>query len=365
MAETVFAIRAHEPSQAVARLHNLLAASLPERHVVVVVDELHDAARRDWPSAYELVSIDDRLLESVGLRTDITDAGWRCGDYAYYALAAALEFENAWLIEPDVGFSDVDVRGLLERFATTGADLIASDIRPAPDWMWAFQLAVRGVEDPWRCFFPMTRMSRAAIESSLRLRRRVQWIDGGDFGHPNDEGIVASAVAADGLTWEDLRCAEPELFTHFHHRPKLHPRLMAEHFGGPAVIHPAVEPEVFDRQLRRALLRAGKRDITTAIRERRRGPATATLEALGDFALLTDRQRAERMKVFGPPDAQSAEYDAGFRRDVIRTLTPATRAILMASGALARFCETSSLGFCRGGPVGPPARRGTEEADAN
>ena len=347
----VFAIRAHEPSRAVARLHAVLAQALPESRVVVVVDELHGAARCAWPAEYELVPIDDALLESLELRTDIADAGWRCGDYAYYALASALDFEHAWLIEPDVGFEGVDVRGLFSGFSGSAADLIAADVRPAPGWSWAFQLTVRGVESPWRCFFPMTRMSRDAIGSALRLRRRIQWIDGGSYGHPNDEGIVASAVAADGLVWEDLRGAEPQLFAHFHHRPKLQGRVVAERFGGPFVVHPALEPAEFAADLRHALMRAGRHDITTGLRERARNPAAATIEALGDFGLLTDHQRAEHLGIFGPPDAQSPGYDSAFRRVVLDTLPATTRAIVAASGVLVRCGASARQGSRRVGPA--------------
>lgn len=350
MTGPVFAIRAHEPSPAVARLHAVLSEELPEDRVVVVVDELHGAARREWPAEYELVPIDDPLLESLELRTDIADAGWRCGDYAYYALASALDFEHAWLIEPDVGFEGVDVRGLFARFSGSAADLVAADVRPAPDWLWAFQLTVRGVDSPWRCFFPMTRMSRHAIESALRLRRRIQWIDGGSYGHPNDEGIVASAIAADGLVWEDLRGAEPDLFAHFHHRPKLQGRLVVERFGGPFVVHPALEPAEFDAALRRALLRAGRHDITTGLRERVRNPAAATIEALGDFGILTDQQRAEHIGIFGHPDAQFRAYDTEFRRLVLDGLPATTRAIVAASGVLARCNASARQGFRQARP---------------
>jgi hypothetical protein len=236
---SLVAIRAHRPTAALARLHDALSPVVPDGRLVVVADQLHGAAPQAWPSHYDVVPLDDAVLESAGLRTDVVDAGWRCGDYAYHALAAARRFDHAWLVEPDVAFAGPGGAGLLAELDVADADLVAADIRPAPDWLWAHQLTSRGVPDPWRCFFPLTRLSRRAIDAALALRIRIQWLDGGDYGHPNDESVVATAVMAGGLAGEDLRAARPDEFAHFHHRPKLMAALVAG-AGRTAVIHPAL-----------------------------------------------------------------------------------------------------------------------------
>lgn len=332
---SLVAIRAHRPTAAVARLHDALSPVVPDGRLVVVADELHGAAPQAWPSHYDVVGLDDDVLDAAGIRTDIIDAGWRCGDYAYVALASAGRFEHAWLIEPDVAFTGPGGAGLLDELDRSAADLVAADIRPAPDWLWAHQLTSRGVLDPWRCFFPLTRLSRRAIDAALALRLRIQWLDGGDSGHPNDESVVATAVMTGGLSGADLRAARPDAFAHFHHRPKLMTALVAEE-ERTAVIHPALEHGEFVRTLRRELLRAGRDDVRARVQERRRHPAGRTLETLSDHALLTERQAASFAEAFGDPDAQYGRYDAGFRRRVLDRLPVDVRALVGFSGALSR-----------------------------
>lgn len=339
---SVFAIRAHEPSPAVERLHAALSRLAPADHrIVVVVDEMHGVGRRAWPVEYDLVSINDRLLESVGIRTDIPDAGWRCGDYAYYALAADREFKYAWLIEPDVVFEGLDLESFFSELDASDADLIAPDILPAPGWLWSYQLTERGITSPWRCFFPLTRLSRRGIEAARRLRTRIQWIDAANYGHPNDEGVVATAVAAGGLTMSDLRLAYPRHFAHFHHRPKLQSSTITELFGGPSILHPCVDQSGFVRGLRRELLRAARDDLRGWVRGRR-GSAKRTLETLGDFALLTDRHKELHRLAFGPPDAQFGAYGREFRHHVLRTLPLDVRALLVASAGLVMLGQIRS-----------------------
>lgn len=341
---SLFAVRAHKPSPAVARLHRELVGFADREQVVVVVDEMHGADRRPWPEDYNLVSVNDQLLESLGLRTDIPDAGWRCGDYAYYALAAQREFEFAWLIEPDVVFEGIDIQPFMTELDRSAAALIAADILPAPDWLWAHQLTVRGVESPWRCFFPMTRLSSAAIKAAERLRVELQGVDGADFGHPNDEGVVATAVVAAGLATWDLRQAFPQHFAHFHHRPKLQSSAFTDGATGPSVLHPCIDHGTFVKDLRRELLRAARDDV----RSQAAGELTSagrTLETLGDFALLTDRQAALHRSVFGPPDLQAGSYGPAFRRQVIRSLPIHLRTLVAAIDPLVRLLQPRARGI--------------------
>lgn len=238
---SVIGIRAHRPTEAVARLHGEVSRALPDVHVVVVADQMRGAVAQPWPTSYDMIPITDEFLRSAGLRTDLVDAGWRCGDYAHYVLHQALDPDHAWLVEPDVRFLGMDLGAFLGGLDMSTADLVAADLLPAPDWLWSHQLTSRGVETPWRCFFPLTRLSRAAVGASLELRLRLQGIDN-HFGQPNDEGIVATAVMTAGLTAADLRLLEPDAFTHFHHRPRLHHDVVAAHSPARACCIPASAP---------------------------------------------------------------------------------------------------------------------------
>lgn len=333
---SLIALRAHRPTAAVEHLHAQLRTGYPDARIVVVADQLHDAPPQAWPPGYDVVSLTDEVLTSAGLRTDLEDAGWRCGDYAYYALQQALDVDRAWLVEPDVQFLGMDVRAFLDDLDASDADLIATDIRPGDDWFWSYQLTSRGVEEPWRCFFPLTRLSRAAIGASLDLRRRLQWIDGGDFGHPNDEGVVATAVMNAGLTGEDLRLLQPDAFTHFHHRPKLHRDVVAALPDGVHVAHPCLEGGEFAQSVRRECLRAVRDDLRALTSGRSRGPAR-TVETLGDHALLTDREQALHFHIFGAPDAQYRHYDSGFRGNLLNALPVDVRGVVTIAHLLVRL----------------------------
>lgn len=334
---SLFAVRAHHPTPAVRALHLELSTSFPAERVVVVVDELHSATPKAWPQEFEIISINDRLLRDLGIRTDIVDAGWRCGDYAYYALLNSCEFDYAWLIEPDVCFLETSAGEFLGAFSSSRADLIATDVRPAGDWPFSYQLTCRGVADPWRCFFPVTRMSREAIASAQELRMRLQWIDGGNFGPPNDEGIVATAVAANGLEILDLRVQEPEALEHFHHRPKVDLGSVAAFCDGPTVVHPGLASAAFASDLRRDCLRSAKRDVFARFSRGSFRGAVATLETLSDYALLTERLESLHEGIFGERDAEYRDYDSDYRRRVAGGLPLDVRALLHASRLLARL----------------------------
>lgn len=326
---SVIGIRAHRPTEAVARLHGEVSRALPDVHVVVVADQMRGAVAQPWPTSYDMIPITDEFLRSAGLRTDLVDAGWRCGDYAHYVLHQALDPDHAWLVEPDVRFLGMDLGAFLGGLDMSTADLVAADLLPAPDWLWSHQLTSRGVETPWRCFFPLTRLSRAAVGASLELRLRLQGIDN-HFGQPNDEGIVATAVMTAGLTAADLRLLEPDAFTHFHHRPRLHHDVVAAHSPGPSVLHPSLSAAEFTRSVRRECLRAVRDDLREGPTGGRRGPLR-TVETLGDFALLTNHEEAIHRQFFGEPDLQSGHYGEPYRRDVLQRLPLDARAIVALS----------------------------------
>ncbi|WP_353809387.1 hypothetical protein [Agromyces sp. SYSU T00194] len=326
---SLVAIRAHRPTPDVARLHRILSQIVPDGRLVVVVDRTAEGAPQVWPDEYELVPFDRELLAELGLRSDMSDLGWRCGDYAYYALAHARAFDHAWLIEPDVRFAGADPAALLRELDASEADLVAPDIRRAVDWLWQPHLTTRGVAEPWRCFFPLTRLSRRAVDAARDLRHRVQWQDS-HVGQPNDEGIVATAVLGAGLSSEDLRAGRPETFAHFHHRPKLTVESLAG--AAPGVAHPVVDHEGFVRALRRELLLATRADVRSLLRGRRRRGAVRILQILADHALLTPGMRPAHEAVFGPADLQYRHYDRAFRARVLRTLPRHVRALAAAAG---------------------------------
>ncbi len=143
------------------------------------------------------------------------DFTWKCGDYGYYL--ARLRYPDAslfWLIEYDVRFVGPDLPSFFARFdALDDVDLLATDLRPSDNgWYWTDTVRGRGVT-PYRCLFPVTRLSVRAVDAALAKRveqsrrplRRLLW--------PNDEAHVATALANGGFMCRDFNDFGRPLYT--------------------------------------------------------------------------------------------------------------------------------------------------------
>lgn len=133
------------------------------------------------------------------------DAGWRCGDYGYYAARARFSnISHFWMIEDDVRFGG-DAGSFFAYFARfPQIDFIASHVNCAePDWWWYSHALARDVK-PWRSFFPVTRLSAHAVDLLHTVRRKHsrQWHR--RYLWPNDEAFVATSVIKAGLSYKDL-----------------------------------------------------------------------------------------------------------------------------------------------------------------
>ncbi len=248
-ARTVYAIRTHRDSAAVRRLHNELTEAVGPASVFVVVDEL--TGTTDWPTLYSRVAVTPALLAKLCLQ-NVRDAGWLCGDYSYYAMADAFQFDYMWLVEPDVRFANVDLKRFFGQFADCTLDFLARGMGPAGDWYWRPFLEARGMENIWRCHFALTRASRPAISAALRLRRHTAAVAvPQQLGYPNDESVFATAVVAAGLQWGDLQEFNPGSYRYFSFEMKFHARSVVRLCDGPQVIHGAVSEVEYVQHVRR------------------------------------------------------------------------------------------------------------------
>lgn len=269
---TIYAIRTHRDSESVRRLHSELTAALGPERVFVVVDEL--GGKTDWPADYSRVAVTPALVSRLSLRGDIPNIGWLCGDYCYYALADAIEFDYAWLIEWDVQFVDIDIAAFFGQFADCDLDFVAKELVPAePGWPWRRSLEALGPTDVWRCLFPLTRASRPAIAAALELRRQVSGTatarvaprgdttagtSDDDLGlalpqpvdQPNDEGVFATAVVAAGLEWRDLASFNPDYYPYFSTKIKYLAQSVVRLHDGPQVVHPSLSQSDYTEYVR-------------------------------------------------------------------------------------------------------------------
>lgn len=235
----VFGVRAHEADPATLKMYWELVKDFGPASVWIVADEI-SAQPATWPREVLVARITPDLLAQHGLRSDIPDCGWRCGDYAHLALSQASGCDRAWLVEPDVCFWKIRPRNFFSLFDGDDVDFIAHSIQPAAtsSWEWTGVLTQRGFRGhEWRAFFPLTRLSYAGVRSATALRREVQY-SVTDVMHPNDEIVVASAVVRDSLTWMDAESRAAGMFQAYTYGQRRPAWLQGMFTHGPQVLHP-------------------------------------------------------------------------------------------------------------------------------
>lgn len=248
--QEMIALRAHRPDRPTLAAHRRLVRAFGEDRVVVVADEASSPAQQ-WPAHVDVVRITPQALEQLGLATDISDSGWRCGDYALSVLFAQRRVERAWLTEPDVAFSGQTPVEFTQRYAEDPADFVVHSMAPQnPGGFWYGTLASRGFRGrEWHSFFPLLRVSRAAVEAATALRREVQHVPS-DLMHPNDETVMATAVAENGLSWTVMKDRDPAMFRRFSPGLRLPLPVLKALYRGPQVFHPVGRPDVLKRRRR-------------------------------------------------------------------------------------------------------------------
>jgi hypothetical protein len=200
------------------------------------------------PASHTAVEVSRQRCEELNLYCP-HDFAWRCGDYGLYLARRRFpEVEHFWMIESDVRFCGPGASELFRFFDDKNdIDFLAADLRPSDaSWYWN-GMALACNTRPFRCLFPVTRLSSGAIDAAFKrrvthskqIRRRVVW--------PNDEALVATT-----LMNENFRCYDfndfgtafysPETF--YHGRP-----IDGDHFA-PALesaqmIHPILFGEEY------------------------------------------------------------------------------------------------------------------------
>ena len=169
-----------------------------------IVAMLVDERQAPVPTELPKVSLTDAACAKLGLHTP-NDFAWRCGDYGFYLARQQFPDEvHYWMIEYDVAISGDAAQFFATCDAHPHVDMLAADVRPATrDWWWRASVAASDAR-PYRCFFPVVRLSARAVDTlaakrrdhSRRLLRRLLW--------PNDESFAATAAMAAGLSIADV-----------------------------------------------------------------------------------------------------------------------------------------------------------------
>ncbi|ROR18680.1 hypothetical protein EC845_3656 [Comamonas sp. BIGb0124] len=223
----------------------LIEADRTGRFEIVVVA---DRRKRHFEySGFRHVAFDTRTVRSLGLPTR-RDMQWRCGDYAYYLAAQAVpDFRHLWLLETDLRIGFDRLEDFFRLFDDCPADFLASDLRPADlGWSWRVHVAALR-QEAYRCFFPLTRVSRAAC-THLRHQRAAS-----TDALANDESFAATILVNDGYDCRELEAVVPGLYA----RPGFsfdYPVLDRAYERAPRdnrIYHPVLRDRLYLKRLRR------------------------------------------------------------------------------------------------------------------
>lgn len=160
----IAAIRTHRWGEDEARLAAQLAPVFGDRLCVVFHNRPADVT-----PPLPVVDMTDAWVTGNGLRVT-PDYGWRCGDYAYYALRQALPGANHyWLIEPDVLFTG-PVAEFFARVQASPADALGVRLG-AIDRLHRFARTMPADIPLRRAIFALTRFSGRALDRLFVLRQ--------------------------------------------------------------------------------------------------------------------------------------------------------------------------------------------------
>lgn len=182
------------------------------------------------------------------------DFAWRCGDYGFYI--ARKRFPDAasyWMIEYDVRFGGGKPEEFFSFFAEqTSVDLLAAYFQPVERSYWYWEGFARSRDHrPYRCLFPLVRLSPRAVDALLskrvkhsrQLLRRNLW--------PNDESFVATTLANGDFTCRDLNDFGQTFYdeqTFSFERP-IRGELFAPGHSGIMIYHPVLFGDSYSHKL--------------------------------------------------------------------------------------------------------------------
>ncbi|MEL6582912.1 MAG: component of SufBCD complex [Pseudomonadota bacterium] len=285
---TVCGIRTHhwteEEERALAALEPVFGDDL-----YAVID-----TRRGVPKTpVATVTLDNDWLKERGLAT-LPDWGWRCGDYALYALYEANpDADFFWLIEPDVYFSGGPARAF-EVFAQADHDVLAvhygKPMRPG-----RFSRGLPEGMAPIEGQFGLVRFSNAAVKYLFEARKEYCKIRNSGRFFTNDECFCFSYLSAQtDFTGADLKDVYPDGFerSNFTRDPDIFFDALEGTAPVGSVWHPVRSKEAFIKGLAKRI--AGASGFI-----RRMGPSLSHLST-EDHIAIADAAKAQLL------DAMSA-----------------------------------------------------------
>lgn len=202
---TLFLIRCGQTSLVAQRLAANLAAATGRLPTFVCDERRGPVSTWDCPK----ITLTDTLLDDLGLVGRPENWGWFCGDFCYYAAAQAFpSYSQYCLLDSDVFMAADTAKTLIELLA--GLTQYALAVRLGEQInvpRYSRGLSTVGLSPTLGCIFPLSCVHADVISKMLDLRRTTLAAP-----TPNDEAILAGAVALGGFSAAALDQIAPALF---------------------------------------------------------------------------------------------------------------------------------------------------------
>lgn len=237
-------IRCQDFGESERFLYQTLLAYFHKDAIFFIVDELEKT--KNFPENLHKLALSAHFIEAQGLYNKGRIA-WACGDYFYYVFYKAVAADFYWLIEPDVLLNLDSVVKFFEFFANQPDEALVTHFSPADaGWCW-YESAKILLDPPYRCFFPLTRLSKRSIEILYTKRQSLS----ADFfagkytgSFPNDEALLANALMAVGVRPVNLSDYFPEQFNFFSIHPFKHKDLSIRYHKD-QILHPVKQVDFY------------------------------------------------------------------------------------------------------------------------
>ena len=248
----VIGIRCHNFGESEAFLYQTLLEFFHKDAIFFIVDELDKT--KSFPESLHKFSLNTHFIETHGLYNKGKIA-WAYGDYFYYVFYKAVSADFYWLIEPDVLLNLDSVGKFFEFFANQPDEALVTHFSPTDEgWSW-YESAKILLDPPYRCFFPLTRLSKRSIEILYAKRQSLS----ADFfagkytgSFPNDEALLANALMAVGVQPVNLTDYFPEQFNFFSIHPFKHKDLSIRYHKD-QILHPVKQVDFYKNLIKTQL----------------------------------------------------------------------------------------------------------------
>lgn len=253
MSKIVVLLRCQTWNTRIAELAHQLQAAIPEAPVHAIPDCINLSPEDEKAVCEEFqistLPLTREFVEASGLHLRESKTGWLCGDYVLYR-ALELEWDFAWVIEPDVFFLN-GAEDILSKMQRLNQDLLATHLRKAEEnWVWT--RALRNLihdQDVHAMAFPFFRASRELAEASLALRQNItSLLQPGDV-IPNDESILATAAFNTNASTLDIKELYEDRFEFWSTITRVSVEDIAECTEKPLIVHSGQSRKKFIGQM--------------------------------------------------------------------------------------------------------------------